>query len=210
MIKHLLELDAKLSQALAVCANEKAKLARLRWLLIALEWFGHGILWLAVNAWLIYNAKMVTKDSDSLMIYITFFVAMLFDLCDIGLLKAIVRRQRPKGNIDDMAVTVSVDHYSFPSGHTSRASMMAFLTTFVFHQYYSTMPYSWPIVAWFSYAILLGFSRILLGRHYPLDVTCGFLLGYFQAVVTHSYIMPLILAYHNEINNHLDKWLSKF
>lgn len=47
---------------------------------------------------------------------------LLLDLCEVGILKALVRRPRPVHNTvaNDMHVVVAVDAYSFPSGHSSR------------------------------------------------------------------------------------------
>ena len=54
----------------------------------------------------------------------TLLAAMLLDLATVALLKALVRRPRPPYNVPDMLV-VSVDRYSFPSGHASRTTVLA-------------------------------------------------------------------------------------
>ena len=54
----------------------------------------------------------------------TLLAAMLLDLATVAAIKALVRRPRPPYNLPDMLV-ISVDRYSFPSGHTSRSTVLA-------------------------------------------------------------------------------------
>lgn len=62
-------------------------------------------------------------------------VAILLDLVVVGTLKTIVRRARPSHNTEDMFATVHADRFSFPSGHTTRAVMLAVL--------FVSEPYLW-------------------------------------------------------------------
>lgn len=58
--------------------------------------------------------------------------------------------------------------YAFPSGHATIAFAMAYL-----------LAHNEPRRRWIFYllAILISFSRIYLGKHYPLDVLIGSVLG---------------------------------
>ena len=60
------------------------------------------------------------------------------------------------------------DKFSLPSGHTAAATLMACI---IAHYYppFALLAYSW--------AALIGLSRVLLGVHYPSDVVAGSLLG---------------------------------
>ncbi|VDL83947.1 unnamed protein product [Nippostrongylus brasiliensis] len=52
--------------------------------------------------------------------------SLLVDLCIVGVTKMVVLRPRPGYNIDDQTLEMpGIDAYSFPSGHTSRAAMLA-------------------------------------------------------------------------------------
>jgi len=116
---------------------------------------------------------------------------LVFDVLVIGPTKAVVRRQRPAENMDDM-MTVSVDKYSFPSGHASRAFMTA---TFLLTQFHMSVLWKCTLLLW---AVSVAFSRILLGRHHVSDVIAGSFLGCVEYSVVNCcnlWLSPDLCAY---------------
>ncbi len=83
-------------------------------------------------------------------------------------------RARPCIALADVRLLVGcTNHPSFPSNHAVNASVLATLATLY-------MPrLSLPAVA---LAFLVGYSRVYVGVHYPLDVLAGSLLGIAVAV----------------------------
>ena len=57
---------------------------------------------------------------------------------------------------------------SFPSGHATATFGAAIAVSRMW-------PHTAPV--WWSLAVLIGYSRIYLGHHYPLDVAAGALMG---------------------------------
>ncbi len=60
--------------------------------------------------------------------------------------------------------------YSFPSGHTATAFTIFLLGCLLIRK-------NWVISVGFVYALLVGYSRIYLAQHFPLDVGAGMLTG---------------------------------
>uniref|UniRef100_A0A8C7X941 Polyisoprenoid diphosphate/phosphate phosphohydrolase PLPP6 n=1 Tax=Oryzias sinensis TaxID=183150 RepID=A0A8C7X941_9TELE len=87
---------------------------------------------------------------------------------------AVVRRRRPAHNRMDMFATFSVDRFSFPSGHATRAAMCG---RFLLVHLVLAAPLRVLVILW---VLLVGLSRVLLGRHHVTDVLFGFWMGYFQ------------------------------
>lgn len=103
------------------------------------------------------------------------FSGLILDIIAVAVLKAITRRRRPTTNDDPF--TLGPDKYSFPSGHASRATFVAY--TFL---YLSPVPLICvpPLLAW-CFSIYM--SRILMRRHHVLDVLAGIALGIFEGLL---------------------------
>jgi undecaprenyl-diphosphatase len=88
-----------------------------------------------------------------------------------AVLKAVFERARPE--LFDSGYTASF--YSFPSGHATVA--VGFYGTLTLILAYRLSGFArWAVVACgVSLVLLIGFSRLYLGVHYPTDVLAGFL-----------------------------------
>ena len=68
-----------------------------------------------------------------------------------------------------------VDNFrSLPSGHTSTA----FLSAVILSKFYKNY-----IVVFFVIAASIGFSRVYIGVHYPLDVIVGAITGSLVGII---------------------------
>ncbi len=56
--------------------------------------------------------------------------------------------------------------FSFPSGHTTTAFTIFLFFVLVFNK-------KWIVYAGFFYALLIGYSRIYLAQHFPVDIAGG-------------------------------------
>lgn len=84
-------------------------------------------------------------------------------------LKNTCRRRRPPEAIPDFqSVIHAADRFSFPSGHTTAAFLLATLCALCYG------PMAAPLYAW---AACVGLSRVVLGVHFPSDILAGALLG---------------------------------
>ena len=79
------------------------------------------------------------------------------------------KRNRPPEAIPGYTSVIKPsDKFSFPSGHTSAAFLVAVAVSWAF-----------PMMAWalFPWAIGVGVARVMLGVHFPTDTIAGALLG---------------------------------
>ena len=84
--------------------------------------------------------------------------------------KAIVGRNRPSIQDPTLIPLKNVKTQSFPSGHTTAAFATATSLAIIYPKWYIIVPaYTW--------ASLVGYSRLYLGVHYPTDILGGAILG---------------------------------
>ena len=85
------------------------------------------------------------------------------------ILKNTLRRQRPPEALPSFnALIVASDKFSFPSGHTAGAFLLASLCIGLYGAI------AMPMLIW---ACLVGCSRVILGVHFPTDILAGAILG---------------------------------
>ncbi|XP_027718968.1 phospholipid phosphatase 6 [Vombatus ursinus] len=180
-LRSLLAIDLWMSKRLGVCAGEKSSWGSARPLMKLLEISGHGVPWLAGTAYCLYRSDSWAGRE----VLVNLLFALLLDLVLVALLKGLVRRRRPSHNQMDMFFTFSVDKYSFPSGHATRAALVS---RFILHHLVLAIPLRVLIVLW---AFILGLSRVMLGRHNVTDVAFGFFFGYIQySIVDYFWLSP--------------------
>lgn len=95
-------------------------------------------------------------------------------------LKNSFKRRRPPEAIPAYrASIVASDKFSFPSGHTAAAFLLATLC------YTLIGSIAWPMFIWAS---CVGASRVLLGVHFPTDILAGASLGSSMALLAGSIV----------------------
>ena len=118
--------------------------------------------------WLIISILMLLKVEDRIIGISVILALILTTIIGEGIIKHIVKRNRPFQNYEDELLINKPITYSFPSGHT--ASSFAALA--VFFQMNGKLGLIMSPIA-----TLIAFSRIYLKVHYPTDVIFGIFLG---------------------------------
>ena len=86
----------------------------------------------------------------------------------------ILRVVQPEADIYDIAA----QGYSFPSGHSTNV-------TTVFGSLAVNLRRRWVTIIAILLPLLTGFSRVVVGAHYPTDVLSGWLLGAISVMIVH-------------------------
>ena len=99
------------------------------------------------------------------------------------IIKQFIRRKRPCDEPNGILALGTIPNtHSFPSGHAASSASVASLL-YCMHQ---------PFLFFALFSVLVGFSRIYLGVHYPSDVIAGALLGLGCGWYCAQDLLPLI------------------
>ena len=126
----------------------------------------HGMIWIVIGVLFLLMGfwKKVWFRNGFLVLF-----SLLADLilCN-KMLKPLFDRTRPYYVLDYEPLIPPVGDASFPSGHTA-VSFAAATAIYAINR-------KWGIAA-YAFAVLMGFSRLYLGVHFPLDVLGGAVVG---------------------------------
>ena len=141
-------------------------------------WISHKFFWIPIYGFLVF--LLYKKYGLQKAIVLTLLILVTFALCNtlsVEAFKNVFHRLRPCHNEEISGLVHLVnDHcggqWGFVSSHATNVFGLATITSFFLSKkikYFSVLIFFW--------AGLVSYSRIYLGVHYPLDITCGALLG---------------------------------
>jgi membrane-associated phospholipid phosphatase len=115
---------------------------------------------------------MVKRSKPLLHQFLMLVLVLLLVLLVTQGLKALIDRDRPFTTYPNIEKLSSGGDSSFPSGHTLEAFAVAAAISLLFSRKKIIIPvYTW--------AVMVAYSRMALGVHYPSDVLAGIIIGTF-------------------------------
>ncbi|XP_050488455.1 polyisoprenoid diphosphate/phosphate phosphohydrolase PLPP6 isoform X1 [Bombus huntii] len=190
MLNKILDRDVQLTRSVVKCVENLPLMRKLRMHYKMLEISCHAVPWITsilAFIWILNNKNLYQMQVNLLM-------ALILDIIIIAILKAYIRRRRPAVNDDPFSL--GPDKYSFPSGHASRSVLIFYF-----------FKYLWPVsdicllsISIWIFAVIL--SRLLMRRHYILDISAGIFLGYIEGMLVS------ILYLESETCSNLIYWIT--
>lgn len=121
--------------------------------------------------WLVLGALALTRAGTPAGVWRLYLTLLLCFITVDLVLKPAIARERPlaiRAYDPPREVPPVPRTLSFPSGHTAASFGGAIALSRV---------WPGPRVAWWTLAVAMGYSRIYIGHHYPLDVVGGAVVG---------------------------------
>jgi len=104
------------------------------------------------------------------IVVLTLIVSLIIsDQTSSSIVKPMIGRLRPCKTLENFRLLIECGSgYSFPSSHAVNIATAAGIFIYNYKRF---------SVLWITMAVLVGYSRIYVGVHYPFDVFGGFILG---------------------------------
>ena len=141
------------------------------------------VLWMAIKG----------GKRERLILLLLIPIILLSDQLSSSVIKPLIGRLRPCIALPDVHLLVKKKKsLSFPSSHATNMGAVALAFTFYYRRYW------W---AFAGFALLIGFSRVYVGVHYPFDVLAGYIIGGGCAAF-------VLFAYYRWLQERADAWLA--
>lgn len=136
-------------------------------------WMSHKFIWIPLYAYLIYRLYRQYKWQFYIPLLLLILVIVIADQGTSGFMKPFFERPRPchEPSLQGLMTLVGGcgGHYGFASSHAANTIGLAMFFVWMEKTRFSALLLLW--------ALLVSYSRIHLGVHYPGDVLVGGLVG---------------------------------
>ena len=154
------------------------------------------VMWAASDRWawmplyMLLTVILCRKSGLKMGLFALLLIAALIAATDqtcASVIRPALCRLRPSNPDNPVSALVTVVNgyhggaYGFPSCHAANTFALAVFLSLIFRNRYATV----SLVAW---SVLVSYSRIYLGVHYPGDIIGGWVVGATLAVI---YYQPL-------------------
>jgi undecaprenyl-diphosphatase len=143
----------------------------------------HRLTWIPLYVYIIYVLYLNKSISPFwISIFTIIFAAGLSDFITSGLMKPLFMRLRPCHEPELMSIIHQIGgcggNYGFASSHAANTFALSFSFFLMFKN--TNKKLSYILIIW---AIVVSYSRIYVGVHYPLDILVGAGIGTISAIL---------------------------
>ncbi|TXB60110.1 phosphatase PAP2 family protein [Phaeodactylibacter luteus] len=143
-----------------------------------LYWVSYSTTFVSIALLLVLASQGFIKKARNFKVIFYQLLTVFLTSAFVSLvLKFTIERPRPFITYPDIVKLSEAGSFSFPSGHTTEAFSMAFGAMLLFQN----KLWSIPIILW---ALLVAYSRMALGVHYPFDVFAAILIALIISFLT--------------------------
>ncbi|MEO8473561.1 MAG: phosphatase PAP2 family protein [Chryseolinea sp.] len=133
-----------------------------------------NLAWIPLYGFLIYYVVKSDKQNAWIVLLGIVLTILLSDQITSGFMKPLFMRLRPTWDSHLSSLVHVVNDYrggkfGFPSSHAANTFSVTLLIFLVFRKNWMLFLFLWPLI--------VSYSRIYLGVHFPLDIFVGWMMG---------------------------------
>lgn len=138
----------------------------------------HKLLWVPLYFFIVSFILINFKKMGIIMVLTIFLTGGISDVCSSHIIKKSVERLRPCNDPDvrpEMILRTRCGRgYSFTSSHATNHFAIATIVVLLLGG-----TWKWIKAPMYLWAATIAIGQVYVGVHYPVDILCGAILGYF-------------------------------
>lgn len=167
---------------------------------VIMYWASHKWFWMPFYLLLVFFIYRIYNKAYKYVLLAIGVLMVLSDQISSSIIKQLTQRLRPSHepsliHLIHLSKAGPGGMYGFVSGHATNAAALAVFLILLFPRRYNRLKI--VLVFW---TLLVAYSRIYNGVHYPLDVICGMMVGSLTALVVYYVFKQKILKKNNSFN----------